>query len=128
MTISMLNNSDNTFNQMSSIFLIFQIFEYLDRFVVGQDQAKKVLAVAVYNHYKRIFHNLPAETPNPVAGTKVGEVNQNENGRHYPHTFSPRGKCCFSFLFAFALYFQLCQCIMCFIISDYSFNMFFFST
>ncbi|MEA3337237.1 MAG: ATP-dependent Clp protease ATP-binding subunit ClpX [Chloroflexota bacterium] len=31
-----------------------EIVERLDQYVVGQDQAKKVLAVAVYNHYKRI--------------------------------------------------------------------------
>uniref|UniRef100_A0A182PKM9 ClpX-type ZB domain-containing protein n=1 Tax=Anopheles epiroticus TaxID=199890 RepID=A0A182PKM9_9DIPT len=36
-----------------------KIMEYLDRHVVGQEQAKKVLSVAVYNHYKRIYHNLP---------------------------------------------------------------------
>ncbi|XP_016960103.1 ATP-dependent Clp protease ATP-binding subunit clpX-like, mitochondrial [Drosophila biarmipes] len=36
-----------------------KIMEYLDKHVVGQDFAKKVLAVAVYNHYKRIHHNLP---------------------------------------------------------------------
>jgi ATP-dependent Clp protease ATP-binding subunit ClpX len=28
---------------------------FLDNYVIGQDEAKKVLAVAVYNHYKRIF-------------------------------------------------------------------------
>lgn len=28
---------------------------YLDQFVVGQDQAKKVMSVAVYNHYKRLM-------------------------------------------------------------------------
>lgn len=33
-----------------------QIKEYLDRFVIGQDEAKKDLSVAVYNHYKRILH------------------------------------------------------------------------
>ena len=27
---------------------------FLDEYVVGQDEAKKVLCVAVYNHYKRI--------------------------------------------------------------------------
>lgn len=32
-----------------------QIKEFLDEYVVGQDEAKKVLAVAVYNHYKRIL-------------------------------------------------------------------------
>ncbi len=31
-----------------------QIKEYLDEYVIGQDEAKKSLAVAVYNHYKRI--------------------------------------------------------------------------
>lgn len=36
-----------------------KIMEYLDRHVVGQDVAKKVLSVAVYNHYKRIYHNIP---------------------------------------------------------------------
>ena len=33
-----------------------QIKENLDEYVVGQERAKKVLAVAVYNHYKRILH------------------------------------------------------------------------
>ena len=34
-----------------------EIKEQLDRYVIGQDDAKKTLAVAVYNHYKRIFKN-----------------------------------------------------------------------
>lgn len=36
-----------------------KIYAYLDKYVVGQDHAKKVLAVAVYNHYKRIYNNMP---------------------------------------------------------------------
>lgn len=31
-----------------------QIKEFLDQYVIGQDRAKKVLSVAVYNHYKRL--------------------------------------------------------------------------
>ena len=30
----------------------------LDQYVIGQDRAKKLLSVAVYNHYKRINNNL----------------------------------------------------------------------
>ena len=33
-----------------------EIKKFLEQYVIGQDDAKKVLAVAVYNHYKRIAH------------------------------------------------------------------------
>ncbi|MDD6715566.1 MAG: ATP-dependent Clp protease ATP-binding subunit ClpX [Firmicutes bacterium] len=32
-----------------------QIKEFLDQYVIGQDEAKKVLSVSVYNHYKRVL-------------------------------------------------------------------------
>ncbi len=35
-----------------------EIKEKLDEYIVGQDEVKKVLAVAVYNHYKRLNYNL----------------------------------------------------------------------
>ncbi len=35
--------------------------EALDGYVIGQDRAKKIIAVAVYNHYKRIIKGLPAD-------------------------------------------------------------------
>ena len=34
-----------------------EIKSFLDRYVIGQDKAKKVLSVAVYNHYKRILQD-----------------------------------------------------------------------
>ena len=33
-----------------------EIYDYLNEYVIGQDEAKKSLSVAVYNHYKRISH------------------------------------------------------------------------
>ena len=41
-----------------------EIKEYLDQYIVGQDDAKKVLSVAVYNHYKRLKHNKEAGKDN----------------------------------------------------------------
>lgn len=56
-----------------------KIMEYLDRHVIGQDLAKKVLSVAVYNHYKRIHHNSPKfPTSNaaifPDSATRGGDL------------------------------------------------------
>ena len=42
------------------------IVEYLDRSVVGQDRAKRTLAVAVANHYVRLFDVLDRESVTPV--------------------------------------------------------------
>ena len=33
-----------------------EIFEFLNEYIIGQEAAKKVFAVAVYNHYKRVRH------------------------------------------------------------------------
>jgi ATP-dependent Clp protease ATP-binding subunit ClpX len=38
-----------------------QIKEYLDQYVIGQEHAKKSLAVAVHNHYKRLAHSDAAD-------------------------------------------------------------------
>ena len=35
-----------------------EIHEFLDQYVIGQERAKKLLSVAVYNHYKRVNNNL----------------------------------------------------------------------
>ena len=39
-----------------------EIKEFLDKYVIGQDEAKKILSVAVYNHYKKILNNMNQES------------------------------------------------------------------
>ena len=53
-----LNESKNTEASKSSFNLesTVKIKSYLDQYVIGQNYAKKVLSVAVYNHYKRIIN------------------------------------------------------------------------
>ncbi len=50
-------DDDRGWNPFSDINLLKpeEIKEFLDEYVIGQDEAKKVLSVAVYNHYKRIM-------------------------------------------------------------------------
>jgi ATP-dependent Clp protease ATP-binding subunit ClpX len=43
-----------------------ELKEYLDQYVIGQDKAKKVLSVAVYNHYKRIKYEQQLEETDNV--------------------------------------------------------------
>jgi len=38
-----------------------EIKEYLDQYVIGQEKAKEIISVAVYNHYKRIFKQRPGD-------------------------------------------------------------------
>ena len=41
-----------------------EIVKELDKYVIGQEQAKRTLAIAVYNHYKKILNNLFSENKN----------------------------------------------------------------
>lgn len=60
-----------------------KIMEYLDRHVVGQDLAKKVLSVAVYNHYKRIYHNLPPPaTASPGTAQPIDQLGRQNDLLH----------------------------------------------
>ena len=50
------DSKDNTYNT-TTLLKPQEIKAVLDEYVIGQDDAKKTLAVAVYNHYKRVFNN-----------------------------------------------------------------------
>ena len=51
---------------------------FLDQYIIGQDDAKKILCVAVYNHFKRI--NLPVSTKNEVEIEKSNVIMIGETG------------------------------------------------
>jgi len=88
-----------------------KIYEYLNKFIIGQEMAKRALSVAVYNHYKRIYHNIPVSkkenqqsysqmheqapamhTPyNPGAGApQAGQPGSQQPGGGPPHLPSHR--------------------------------------
>lgn len=56
-----------------------EIKEYIDQFVIGQDSAKKVLSVAVYNHYKRLLQS-PVSSDDDVDIEKSNIVMVGETG------------------------------------------------
>ena len=55
-----------------------EIKEFLDQYIIGQDQAKKVLSVAVYNHYKRL--SVPEESDDEVEIDKSNIILVGETG------------------------------------------------
>ena len=50
-------NNRNKIQKDLELFKPIEIKAYLDTYIIGQDYAKKVLSVAVYNHYKRILYS-----------------------------------------------------------------------
>ncbi|KAG0044386.1 hypothetical protein BGZ83_010404 [Gryganskiella cystojenkinii] len=50
--------TDPAVHKMTELFNPRMIVKHLDEFVIGQEKAKKILAVAVFNHYSRVNENL----------------------------------------------------------------------
>ena len=57
-----------------------EIKRFLDEYVIGQDDAKKVLAVAVYNHYKRLQHK-PSENEVDIEKSNIVMVGETGTGK-----------------------------------------------
>lgn len=57
------------------------LYEHLNSYIVGQDRAKKILSVAVYNHYKRINANLDDDIE--LAKSNVLLVGPTGSGKTY---------------------------------------------
>jgi ATP-dependent Clp protease ATP-binding subunit ClpX len=77
---------NNTKNSISSTIGNFplkkpvEMKKFLDKYVIGQDEAKKVLSVAVYNHYKRLKHNYTPQKDSDVELEKSNILLVGETG------------------------------------------------
>ena len=58
-----------------------EIKAFLDGYVIGQDQTKKVMAVAVYNHYKRLLQPSSAEDDIEIQKSNIIMVGQTGTGK-----------------------------------------------
>ena len=60
-----------------------EIKEFLDQYVVGQDDVKKTLAVGVYNHYKRISNNILKKSDNIIDKSNILLIGDTGSGKTY---------------------------------------------
>src|SRR5690554_1441574 len=56
-----------------------EIAAFLDQYIIGQDDAKKIMAVAMYNHYKRLMH--PKEDDVEIEKSNVIMVGETGTGK-----------------------------------------------
>ncbi|HKR07342.1 MAG TPA: ATP-dependent Clp protease ATP-binding subunit ClpX [Bacteroidia bacterium] len=58
-----------------------EIMDFLDQYVIGQVEAKKVIAVAVYNHYKRLIHRNKKEDDVEIEKSNIIMVGETGTGK-----------------------------------------------
>ena len=58
-----------------------EIKEFLDEYVIGQDQAKKQLSISVYNHYKRLAHNADENKSVEIEKSNIIMVGETGTGK-----------------------------------------------
>lgn len=63
---NILNSEYAGLKPQQNVLIPQQIKAHLDEYIIGQDEAKKVLSVAVYNHYKKVNYNLLNNSPNKI--------------------------------------------------------------
>lgn len=60
-----------------------EIVSFLDQYIIGQDRAKKILAVAVYNHYKRISLSINSNDDIDVQKSNILLIGPTGSGKTY---------------------------------------------
>lgn len=76
-------SAKNNQSVKSSINLLkpIEIKKYIDQYVIGQDEAKKVLSVAVYNHFKRLSQGVVAEDGVEIEKSNIIMVGETGTGK-----------------------------------------------
>ncbi len=77
----MNNKLKNTINSHLTLLKPVEIKKFLDQYVIGQDDAKKVLAVAVYNHYKRISSKIKKQDEVEIEKSNIILVGETGTGK-----------------------------------------------
>ena len=71
-------------NDLSSELVLkkpLEIKEFLDTFIIGQERTKKVMSVAVYNHYKRLLQPISKENDIEIQKSNIVMVGQTGTGK-----------------------------------------------
>ncbi|MGZ5247367.1 MAG: ATP-dependent Clp protease ATP-binding subunit ClpX [Flavitalea sp.] len=74
------NETTNSSQYKLNVKKPMELKKFLDEYVIGQDDAKKVLAVAVYNHYKRLQQK-PAENDIEIEKSNIVMVGETGTGK-----------------------------------------------
>src|SRR5688500_179868 len=72
--------TDHNPNFKLSVKKPIEIKKFLDEYVIGQDEAKKVLAVAVYNHYKRLQQKSASDSDVEIDKSNIIMVGETGTG------------------------------------------------
>lgn len=70
-------NADATLTLLKPL----EIKQHIDQYVIGQDDAKKVLSVAVYNHYKRLSQKINQEDEVEIEKSNIMLVGETGTGK-----------------------------------------------
>ena len=77
MSSRLKSNINSQLNNLKPV----EIKKFLDQYVIGQDEAKKVLSVAVYNHYKRISHKTKKQDEVEIEKSNIVLVGETGTGK-----------------------------------------------
>lgn len=80
-----LDNGEDVYTEDTEINLLkpVEIKNFLDDYVIGQDEAKKVLSVAVYNHYKRIVSPKNSDDGVEIQKSNIIMIGPTGSGKTY---------------------------------------------